>query len=66
MAILWGRSSAWLERCTVTAEVAGPSPVGPARNVGITLCGNHLFDFYIVLYSVLIKSQQILTEESKF
>lgn len=30
MAVLWGRSSAWLERCTVTAEVAGPNPVGPA------------------------------------
>ncbi len=43
MAVLWGRSSAWLERCTVTAEVAGSSPVGPARKVDITLCGSHFF-----------------------
>jgi hypothetical protein len=26
----WGRSSVWLERCPVTAEVAGSSPVVPA------------------------------------
>ena len=27
---IWGRSSVWLERCPVTAEVAGSSPVVPA------------------------------------
>ena len=27
---VWGRSSVWLERCPVTAEVAGSSPVVPA------------------------------------
>ena len=43
MAILWGRSSAWLERCTVTAEVAGPSPVGPARKPDRDLFLGRLF-----------------------
>ena len=31
MKLVWGRSSIGLERCPVTAEVAGSSPVAPAN-----------------------------------
>jgi hypothetical protein len=30
--IFWGRSSAWIERKIVDLEVAGSSPVVPAKN----------------------------------
>jgi hypothetical protein len=34
---LWDRSSVGLERCPVTAEVAGSSPVGPATILNVAI-----------------------------
>lgn len=31
---LWGRSSVWIEHRTVTSEVTGSNPVGPATILG--------------------------------